>query len=146
MRNWLFSFKPETYERVKKHNTVGVHKFHHKRFSLIAPNDRFIIYLSRVQVLDGHGFVSGQPYSSSEPIFGEGVEYPCRCKVNFGSTGMGRPAKDTLWFLEEFRDQKTHPANVLFCRGGFSEVGNNDFEYLERVLAGTESPARLCWT
>ena len=135
MRNWLFAFRPDTYEQVKHHGTIGVLKNHRRRFAELSPGDRFVVYLTQKRVFDGHGFVEGSPFEDEEPIFGEGQVYPHRCRVRFQETGAARPSGDELWFLEAFRDlENTEPTNVLFCRGGFVDISDADYDRLRALL------------
>ena len=53
MRNWLFLFRPETYEDVRRLGFVGVRYDHRRRFADISEGDRFVAYISRLRVLDG---------------------------------------------------------------------------------------------
>ncbi|GMU52620.1 MAG: hypothetical protein AMXMBFR33_17660 [Candidatus Xenobia bacterium] len=139
MRNWLLAFRPDTYEKVQQHGTIGVLKHHRKRFADLAKGDRFIVYLTQVQCLDGHGLIDGSPFEDTKPIFGEGQNYPNRCRVKFLETGVRRPVGDSLWFLDVFRElNNTVPTNMLFCRGGFIEIPGSDYDYLRGILGGAE--------
>lgn len=146
MRNWLLAFRPDTYEKVKSHQTIGVLKNYRKRFAELAPGDRFVVYLTQKRLFDGHGLIDGRPFEDTKPIFGEGQVYPHRCRVRFLETGRGTPAGDTLWFLDVFKDlDNTEPTNLLFCRGGFTEIGDKDYDYLVGLMAGKEKAPELAW-
>lgn len=146
MRNWLLAFRPDTYEKVKSHQTIGVLKNHRKRFSELAAEDRFVVYLTQKRFLDGHGQIDGQPFEDSKPIFGEGQVYPHRCRVRFLETGAATPAGDTLWFLDVFKDlDNTEPTNMLLCRGGFVEITDRDYDYLRGLMSGQEKAQPLAW-
>ncbi len=143
MANWLLAFRPDTYEKVKNHQTIGVLKNHRKRFAALSTDDRLIVYLTQKRVFDGHGLIAGEPFEDNKPIFGEGQVYPHRCKVKLLETGRAIPAEDTLWFLEAFSQvTNTEPTNVLFCRGGFVEIPDSDYDFLRRLLSGAETPRR----
>lgn len=140
MRNWLLAFRPDTYEKVKQHGTIGVLKNYRKRFAELAPGDRFVVYLTQKRVFDGHGVIDGEPFEAEDPIFGEGQVYPHRCRVRFLETGAAREAGELLWFLEAFREVgNTSPTNMLFCKGGFMEIPESDFE---RLCSYTAEPWR----
>ncbi len=42
MRYWIFMFRPDTYEKVKEHQTIGVCDSVRKRFAQVQKGDRFI--------------------------------------------------------------------------------------------------------
>ena len=42
MAYWLFMFRPDTYNKVKEHKTVGVRKNVHKSFMKLEKGDKFI--------------------------------------------------------------------------------------------------------
>jgi hypothetical protein len=140
--HWLFMFRPETYELVKKHETLGVLKSHRARFSTLAPSDRFVSYVSRLQILDGHGVVESSPFESTESIFGDRSErYPHRAKVSFVETGLGRDGSKLLYGLSAFQEGlNTTPANTVLCKGGFLEITQEDYEWLVGCMRGTIQP------
>ena len=102
MNFWLFMFRPDTYEKVKQHQTVGVREGTQKRFSRIQKGDRFVAYVSRAKILDGYGAVSSDPFEDVKMIFSNDRIYPHRCKVAFEKSGCGKPAGDALWSLAQF--------------------------------------------
>lgn len=135
MRHWLFLFRPKTYEDVKRLGLVGVRYDHRRRFADISEGDKFVAYISRERVLDGEGRVTGAGVADPAPVAAGWEGYPLRAPVAFTSTGHRRDGKRLLWGLSECqRGIKTEPTNLLFCRGGFMEIPQEDFEWLVRVL------------
>jgi hypothetical protein len=138
VKHWLLMFKPETYEVVKEHGVIGVLHMHRRRFAELADGDKFIAYISRQQVFDGHGTIVGQPYEDLERLWPGRELYPQRCRVAFERVGAQAPAGDLLWELDawELREKplNTQPWNMLFCYGGFMEVPESDFERLVGVM------------
>ena len=135
MRYWLFMFRPDTYEQVQKHNTVGVRDGVQKRFMELRPQDSFVSYISRVQKLDGYGKIESLPFVENTLIFSKDKVYQHRCKVSFDKKGAAVPAGDILWFLETFDGlSKTSPTNMLFCKGGFIEITAKDYQTLTDLI------------
>ncbi len=146
MRNWLLTFRPDTYEKVKAHQTIGVLKNHRMRFAEFTPGDRFVAYITQQRCFDSHGLIDGKPFEDCSPIFGEGQLYPQRCRVKFNQTGAAAAAGDTLWFLDVFKDlDNTEPTNLIRCKGGFIEVSDRDYDYLRGLMSGAEKPQVLAW-
>ena len=71
MNHWILMFRPETYENVKAHETIGVTGTHHKRIAEIQPGDRFVTYVSRKRLLDGHGRFTGSAFADTTPADGQ---------------------------------------------------------------------------
>ena len=142
MNYWILMFRPETYEKVKEHETIGVTGLHQKRIAAVQPGDRFVTYVSRTRVVDGHGRFTSEAFVDMAPMFGVREVYPCRAKVAFEQTGARIDAKELLWGLAEFAtcDAKTTPSNMLLCRGGLMKITAEDFEWLRKVLDGTWVP------
>lgn len=137
MKHWLFLFRPETYQQVQEGHLVGVRDAHRKRFSELAPGDKFVSYISRKRVLDSHGEIAGEPYTSTDLIFPGWQFYTHRCKVEFLETGKQIDARELLWGLSVFdENMKTNPANYLFLKGGFLEITPEDYAWLRKVLSG----------
>lgn len=138
MKCWLLMFRPDTYEVVKDRGMVGVLHMHRRRFAELANGDRFFAYLSRRQVLDGHGVVVGEPFEDVEPLFPGRERYPQRCRVAFERTGAAVPAADALWDLDVWkaRDKPlvTQPWNMLLCYGGFIQVPESDYRRLVGMM------------
>lgn len=135
MRYWLFMFRPDTYDQVKKHTTVGVRDGVQKRFSELRPKDKFVSYVSRVQDLDGYGEIVGVPFVENTLIFSKEKVYQHRCKVKFVKTNANVFAGDILWFLETFDGLfKTSPSNMIFCKGGFIEITEKDYRTLTELI------------
>ena len=142
MRNWLFLFRPETYEDVKRLGFIGVRYDHRRRFSDIAEGDRFVAYISRSRVLDSVGVVTGPGFTDAEAVAPGWAGYPLRAPVRFTSSGHVRDARRLLWGLTECQQGiRTEPTNLLFCRGGFMEIPNADYDWLTRVLEHGDSAA-----
>jgi hypothetical protein len=76
VKHWLLMFNPETYEVVKERGVIGVLHMHRRRFGELADGDKFIAYVSRQQVLDGHGTIVGRPYEVIEPLWPGRELYP----------------------------------------------------------------------
>ena len=87
MRHWLFMFRPETFEVVRREGVIGVLDTHRRRFAALVEGDRFITYLSRLRVLDGHGVLTSGPYVDDTQIFPVAQRYPWRCRVTVQRTG-----------------------------------------------------------
>jgi hypothetical protein len=135
MRYWILMFRPETYEVARKHGLFGVLSSHQTRFNLIAEGDRFITYISRERLLDGHGIVTSAPYVDDEKIAPKWEFYPIRARARFEAIGCARDAKKALWGLSMCdQPMKTEPTNYLFCMGGFMEIPQHDYEWLRQVM------------
>lgn len=141
MQYWLFMFRPDTYEQVQKHNTVGVRDSVRQRFSALKPKDKFVTYVSRVQRLDGFGEIASEPFIDNTLIFSTDKVYQHRCKVKFKKTGADVPSGDILWFLEAFEGlSNTSPTNMIFCKGGFIEITAKDYRSLVDMIENPPSP------
>lgn len=142
MNYWILMFRPETYELVKRHQTIGVLEAQQRRFSQMKSGDRFVAYVSRERLLDGHGELTSDPFIETTPIFGAGQVYPRRCRVKFLETGGAKDAREILWGLSKFQEMpmKTTPTNYLKCYGGFMELTKKDYDWLLEVIRGTWSP------
>lgn len=138
MKHWLMMFKPETYEIVKERHVIGVLHMHRRRFAALQHGDRFLAYISRQQLLDGHGTIVGQPYEDVERLWPGRELYPQRCRVTFSQSGAALPAKDLLWELDAWKLRteplNTQPWNMLFCYGGFMEVPESDYRRLVGLM------------
>jgi hypothetical protein len=131
MNYWLFMFRPDTYEKVKAHQTVGVRHSNRRRFAKLAKGDRFVTYVSRAKLVDGYGQLTGDPFEDDTLIFAEDQVYRQRCKVDFETTGVEKPAGDVLWGLSPFQGSiNTTPTNLIFCKGGFIEISADDYRWL----------------
>lgn len=140
-RQWLLMFRPDTYERVKQHQTIGVLTGHRERFSRVRPGDRFVVYVSQVQQLDACGQITSAPFVASEPIFGPKSErYTQRARVEFTRTGLTRNAKQLLYGVTALETNATTPANKLLCSGGFIEITAEDYEWLVGCMEGRIKP------
>jgi hypothetical protein len=137
MRYWLFMFRPDTYEKVKEHGTVGVRESVRKRFAEVRKGDRFVVYVSRAKLLDGYGEITSDPFEDDLMIFSEDKVYPWRCRVAFDNVDAEVPAGDELWGLAPFEGLKTTtPTNMIFCKGGFVEISKNDYERVVELTRG----------
>lgn len=105
MANWILMFRPDTYEIVKQIGIIGVLHIHRRRFAALRTGDRFISYVSRLSVLDGHGTLTSDPFEDDERIFGAGHIFPYRCHVTFLDCGLLRPAGDALWDLAIWKER-----------------------------------------
>lgn len=141
-RHWLLMFRPETYELVKTHKTIGVLGGHRERFSAVRRGDLFVAYVSRVRALDGYGEVTGNPFVGAEPIFGPKSErYSQRARIEFAKTGLARDAKRLLYGVSPFeKGLTTSPSNLLMCSGGFIEITKDDHEWLVGCMEGRIQP------
>jgi len=135
MKHWILMFRPETYAVAQEHGTMGVLHQHRRRFAEMAPGDRFVTYVSRKRVLDGRGTLTSAPFVDVTAI-GEGwAHYPQRCNVRFDQVDAGIDAKELLWGLSACQEgMKTTPSNLLFCKGGFMEITQQDYEWLTGLL------------
>lgn len=144
MKSWLLMFRPDTYEVVKERGVVGVLHQHRKRFVEISTGDRFVAYISRKRVIDGHGQFTDDPYQDVSKIWSTRERYPERCPVSFQQTGAEVDARDLLWHLSCWPEpMKTSPSNYLFCKGGFLEISDADHDMLVSVLNGAEPPGNV---
>jgi hypothetical protein len=138
MKNWLLMFKPDTYELVRVRGVIGVLHMHRRRFAELADGDRFIAYVSRRQVFDGHGTIVGIPFEDIAKLYPGRELYPQRCRVAFDRVGAAAPAKELLWELDVWKAREkpltTQPWNMLFCYGGFMEVPESDYRRMVGVM------------
>lgn len=141
-RHWLLMFRPETYDLVKGHKTIGVLSGQRARFDLLSPDDKFVVYVSRARQLDAYGVVRSKPFLGREPIFGPKSErYEHRAKIDFLKTGLARDGKALLYGISVFgQGLTTAPTNVLFCSGGFLEITREDYEWLVGCMEGRIKP------
>lgn len=141
-RDWLLTFRPETYEGVKAHGTIGVLSSQGTRFAELGPGDRFVAYVSRVQQLDAYGEVTSETFLDNSTIFGAGSgKYVHRARVRFARTGLARNAKQLLYGVSVFQGGlKTTPANLLFCNGGFMTIKPEDYDWLVGCMEGRIKP------
>ena len=135
MRYWLFMFRPDTYEKVKEHQTVGVREPVRKRFADVQNGDRFVVYVSRDKLLDGYGEVTSDPFEDDTVIFSGDQLYFLRARVRFDRAGARVPIGDELWSMAPFqKDMRTTPANLVLCKGGFIEISSDDYERVVELL------------
>lgn len=140
-RFWLLMFRPETYEFVKGHGTIGVLKRDKARFALIRPGDRVVAYVSRVRKLDAYGQVASLPFVGTEPIFGPKSErYTERARVEFARIGLQRDATQLLYGVTALENSSTTPVNRLLCAGGFIEITSEDYDWLVGCMEGRIKP------
>ncbi len=137
MRHWILMFKPETYEVVQSHGVVGVQPKNAQRFFELAPGDKFITYVSRARLLDGHGEIRSEPFNDVSDIGPGWPYYALRARVRIDQTGAGKDAKDLLWGFSTFDGIRTSPGNYLFCKGGFLEIAEKDYRWARSVLDGS---------
>jgi hypothetical protein len=138
MRYWLFMFRPDTYAKVREHGVVGVRDGVRKQFGQIRKGDRFAVYVSRVQQLDGYGEVTSDPFEGDTLIFAQDQLYAHRVRVRFDGAGAARPAGEMLWALSPFQGTiKTTPTNLIFCKGGFIEISAQDYDVLVQTVDGS---------
>lgn len=141
MRNWLLMFRPDTYMVVKDKGVIGVLYQHRNRFAELSKGDRFIAYVSRDRVVDAYGVLASDPFEDATPVWKTRERYPERCRVSFEQTGARKDAKDLLWHLTCWPEpMKTSPSNYLFCKGGFLEISDDDYDLLVGVLNGAPPP------
>lgn len=138
MRHWLFMFRPDTYATVTAQGVVGIRHEHRRRFAEVRKGDRFVAFVSKKGLLDGHGKIASDPFENDSPIFGTGTDYPHRCKVAFDKTGAAVSVGNHLWELDAWASRTagipSHPANMLFCYGGFMEIPASDYEHLVETM------------
>lgn len=131
MQHWLLMFRPDTYGKVREHGKIGVREGARKRLSGMKTGDRFVTYLSRVQLLDGYGEITSEVFEEDTLIFASDKLYPYRCRVAFDKVGAEVPVGDILWFLDAFEGlSTTTPTNIVFCKGGVMEISKKDYETL----------------
>jgi len=137
MKYWLILFTPETYEVVKEKALIGVRSNVWKAFSEnMKPGDRFISYISKKMMFDGFGTIAGDTVFEDTVIFHEEKCFPCRRKVTFEKTGIGKPSGDLFHGVAPFNEVGTAPGNYLMCKGGFVEISKKDFDWLfSRITA-----------
>ncbi len=137
MKHWTILFTPETYEMVKKHSMIGVRANVWKTFSEnMEVGDRFVIYVSKKMIFDGHGSISGKATFEETKVFHEDKWFPCRRKVKFEKTGLAHPSGDLFHGIPPFNEVNTGPGNYLMCKGGFVEISKKDFEWLMKEIGG----------
>lgn len=137
MKHWLFMFRPDTYERVREHEKVGVRDGVRKSFRQLQSGDRFAVYVSRAKLLDGYGVVTSDPFEEDTLIFTPDQLYSSRVRVRFERAGVARPAGEMLWALSPFQGTlRTTPSNLVFCKGGFIEITADDFDILKETIDG----------
>lgn len=140
-RFWLLMFRPETYEHVKGHGTIGVLKRDKARFAQVCPGDRVVAYVSRLRELDAYGVVTTAPFVGHDPIFGPKSErYTERAQVEFTRTGLRRNATKLLYGVTALENTSTTPVNKLLCSGGFIEITSEDYEWLVGCMEGRIKP------
>ena len=134
MKYWLFLFRPETFEIVKSKGVMGVHQQHGPRLSTVKNGDRFVAYLSRKSQLVADGTVTSDSFVQEDALFGEEGSYPHRCRVQL-ETHDPIDARHLLWGLSTFegKEMKTTPGNYLFLKGGFLEIPESDFVWLQGI-------------
>lgn len=125
-------FRPETYEIVRRHQTIGVNATHRKRFAELRKGDKFLAYISQHRVLDGHGVLTSDPFEDHSPLFDGTGKYPNRSRVQFDEIGLATDARELLWGIQHFTlmTMKTLPTNYLRCYGGFMSLTKQDYEWL----------------
>jgi hypothetical protein len=141
MKNWIVMFRPETYAVAQQVGMMAVLHNHRRRFAAVGEGDRFVAYISRQRLLDAHGVVTSDAFEqvSEEPP--GWIRYTQRAQVRFEETGAGVDAREVLWGLSVWGDTlKTQPTNMLFCKGGFLEIPDRDYDWLRAVLRG-DAPA-----
>ena len=137
MKHWIVMFRPETYAAAREHEIMAVLHNHRRRFAEIAPGDRFVAYISRQRLLDAHGEVTGEPYQELSDVPQGWTRYTERAAIRFDQTGAGIDARELLWGLSVCDEGiKTEPTNLLFCKGGFMEIPESDYQWLRDVMAG----------
>lgn len=145
MKHWIVMFRPETYTVAQQYGMMAVLHNHRRRFAAVAAGDRFVVYVSRKRLLDAHGIVVEPPFEelSEEPP--GWLRYTQRAVIRFEETGLGIDARELLWGLSVCNEElKTEPTNLLFCRGGFLEIPESDYEWLRSIMSGEvpSSPVR----
>ena len=81
-----------------------------RRFSLVAPGDRLVVYVSRVCELDAYGEVVSPPFVATDAIMGPRSErYSERARVQFTKTGLRRTARNLLYGVTALESRNTTP-------------------------------------
>ena len=137
MKNWIVMFRPETYAVAQEFGMMAVRHSHRRRFAAVSAGDRFVAYISRQQLLDAHGVVVSDAFEEVSEVPAGWSRYTQRARVRFEQTGVGIDARELLWGLTVWGDTlKTQPTNMLFCKGGFMEIPDRDYDWLRSVLRG----------
>ena len=141
MKYWIVMFRPETYAAARQYGMMAVLHNHRRRFAAVSEGDRFVAYISRERLLDAHGVVVSSPFEELAEEPPGWVRYTQRARVRFDETGAGIDARELLWGLSVCSEGiNTEPTNLLFCKGGFMEIPEADYDWLRAVLRG-EAPA-----
>jgi len=141
VKHWIIMLKPDTYATAKEHGLIGVLHQNRRRFAALSLGDRFIAYVSRERVLDSHGVIESAPFEEVSNVPAGWEFYTQRARVRFEDAGAGIDGKEVLWGLSVCQEGiNTSPSNLLFCKGGFMEIPENDYEWLRAVLRG-DAPA-----
>lgn len=131
MKHWVILFTPETYDVVKQKSLIGVRANVWKSFSEnMKVGDRFISYVSKKMTFDGFGTIAAEAVFEETKFFHEDKWFPCRRKVKFEKTGLGKPSGDLFQGIAPFNEVGTGPGNYLMCKGGFIEISKKDFDWL----------------
>ena len=137
MKYWLLMFRPDTYEKVKEHQTIGVRESVRKRFAEMKKGDRFLTYVSRDKLLDGYGEMTSDPFEDDTLIFSDDQIYSHRARVSFERTAAALPVGDELWGMTPFQENmRTTPMNLVLCKGGFIEISKEDYEHVVELTRG----------
>jgi hypothetical protein len=135
LNHWLIMFRPETYAAARQHGLMAVLNMHRRRFSEVRPGDRFVAYVSRERVLDGHGEVLDEPYQEASEVPAGWLHYTERVRVRFDDTGKRRDGRVALWGLAVCSEGiNTEPTNLLLVKGGFLKIPAEDYAWLRRIL------------
>lgn len=141
MKNWMVMFRPETYELAQQYGMMAVRHDYRRRFAEVKSGDRFIAYVSRKQLLDAHGVVTSDAFEQVAEEPPGWIRYTERARIRFDEVGAGVDARGLLGRLSVWGDTlKTQPTNMLFLKGGFMEIPDQDYDWLRAVLRG-EAPA-----
>jgi len=136
MRFWVVLFTPDTYEAVKRLNTIGVRSNVWKSFSeKMAKGDRFIGYVSKVMLFDSYGVISSDATFEENPAFPGDNLFPCRRKIKMEKAGLGKPSGDLFNGVAPFNELSTGPGNYLMLKGGFVEISSKDFSWLLKEIS-----------
>ena len=139
-------FRPETYEDVRSHGTIGVCSGARKILHEPSAGDSLVAHVSRLQHRDGVGTITGKPFVDDTAILSGDKVYEERRTVDFDETGFPQPVGDTLWSVSCFSSEtKTTPTNYVFCKGGIVELAEENSLLLVRVMKGDEPPKRFTW-
>lgn len=124
-------FRPDTYEGVKTHQTVGVRHSARERFKKIQNGDKFAAYIAKSKIFDGYGEITSNPFEDNTLIFSEHQIYEHRCRVQFNAHGKAAKIGDVMWHLSPFLTlETTTPVNMIFCYGGFMPISEMDYQTL----------------